>query len=144
MIASTHSFLRFPNCTARVFPLKLPFRTRARQARLEPTTDERIVPIRKILKCPLNCLCSKDIKIDYKNVELLSQFISPLSGRILSRHSTGICFEKQNKIALSIIRSRIVGLMPYTFKLPAYISPELLPAPHKVHPATNTKGKSED
>ena len=143
MIAYTRSLLSVSNSIPRVCHVTVPVRTRATQKRLEPTTDERIVPIRKILKCPLNCLCSKDIKIDYKNVELLSQFISPLSGRILSRFSTGICLEKQEKIALAIIRARNVGLMPYSFKLPAYISPELLPTPHREHSTTYTKEEKE-
>ena len=116
----------------------IPVRYRIVRVGLEPTVDEKIVPIRKILECPLNCLCSKEIKIDYKNIELLSQFISPITGRILSRVSTGICIEKQNSITKSIKRARVVGLMPYSIKLPAYISPDLLPTPNRSHAATET------
>ena len=139
MLAATRSLLG----SSWVCHVKVPVRTRVREKRLEPTTDETIVPIRKVLKCPLHCLCSKNIQIDYKNVELLSQFISPLSGRILSRHSTGICLEKQIQVALSIVRARNVGLMPYTFKLPSYISPELLPSPIR-EPTATDKRKQEN
>ena len=92
----------------------------------DPLTDVDRVSIRAILKCPLNCLCSSDIEVDYKNVELLSQFISPVSGRIITRFSTGICAGKHRAIVKSIKRARISGLMPYTIKIPAYISPDLL------------------
>ena len=109
----------------------IPVRYRVVRLGLEPTDDENIAPIRKILECPLNCLCSKEIKIDYKNIELLSQFTSPVTGRILSRFSTGICLEKQTSISKAIKRSRVVGLMPYSIKFPAYISPDLLPTPSR-------------
>lgn len=126
------------SCISQRHHVFVPVRYRVARVGLEPSVDENIVPIRKILECPLNCLCSKDIKVDYKNVELLSQFISPVTGRILSRFSTGICLEKQNSISKSIKRSRVVGLMPYSIKFPAYISPDLLPIPHRSHTTTET------
>ncbi|KAI6660556.1 hypothetical protein LOD99_14140 [Oopsacas minuta] len=123
--------------------LTIPIRYRVIRAGLTPTVDERIVPIRKILECPLNCICSKEIVIDYKNVELLSQFISPVTGRILSRFSTGICLGRQNEIAKAIIRSRVAGLMPYSIKFPAYISPDLLPTTNQIITTLETNNKDE-
>ena len=72
--------------------------------------------------CPKNCLCSKNIKTDYKNVQLLSQFTSGQTGMILPRNITKICLKKQREIALAIRQSRTMGFMPYTYKLPEYLN----------------------
>merc|ERR1712168_305074 len=54
------------------------------------------------------------IEVDYKNVRLLSQFVSSHTGMIQNRHMTKLCPRKQEEIRLSIERSRKVGLMPST------------------------------
>merc|ERR1711973_52027 len=56
------------------------------------------------------------IEIDYKNVRLLSQFVSPHTGMIHSRRITKLCPRKQKEINKAIERSRKVGLMPATMK----------------------------
>ncbi|KAH3706801.1 hypothetical protein DPMN_066191 [Dreissena polymorpha] len=40
-------------------------------------------------------LCQHNEKLDYKNTQLLSQFISPYTGRMYGRHVTGLCLHMQ-------------------------------------------------
>lgn len=67
---------------------------------------------------PKGCIFHQnpDIEIDYKNVRLLSQFVSPHTGRMYGRKITGLCTEKQNELAEAIKRSRRLGYMPVTMK----------------------------
>ncbi|NQX83790.1 MAG: 30S ribosomal protein S18 [Mycoplasmataceae bacterium] len=51
--------------------------------------------------------------IDYKNVELLSRFVSNSNGKILPTRITGTSAKWQRKLATAIKRSREMGLMPY-------------------------------
>ncbi len=58
-------------------------------------------------------LCSKGIyHIDYKDVELLNDFIAN-NGRILPRRITGLCAKHQKMVTNAIKRARIVALMPF-------------------------------
>ena len=50
--------------------------------------------------------------IDYKNLQLLRQFIS-FEGKILSRNLTGLSSKEQRKMANSIKRARVAGLLPF-------------------------------
>lgn len=50
--------------------------------------------------------------IDYKDVELLTKFITP-SGKIAPRRTTGTCAKYQRKLQEAIKRARIVALLPY-------------------------------
>lgn len=52
-------------------------------------------------------------KIDYKNIELLSQFITERK-KILPRRSTGLNAKEQRRVALAIKRARFMALLPYT------------------------------
>jgi small subunit ribosomal protein S18 len=54
----------------------------------------------------------RNAKIDYKDVELLSKFVTE-RGKILPRRVTGTCAIHQREIAGAIKRARIVALMPY-------------------------------
>ncbi|XP_009889066.1 PREDICTED: 28S ribosomal protein S18c, mitochondrial [Charadrius vociferus] len=70
---------------------------------------------------PKKCiLCG--IKVDYKNVQLLSQFISPHTGCIYGRHITGLCNKKQKEIAKAIKRAHVFGFMPVMFKNPSFLT----------------------
>jgi len=80
------------------------------QARLD-RLDKEDRPTGCIL-CPMR----NDIKIDHKNVRLLSQFISPHTGRIYGSTVTGLCQKKQKEVAKAIKRSRSLGFMPTTMK----------------------------
>ncbi|XP_062867929.1 28S ribosomal protein S18c, mitochondrial [Trichomycterus rosablanca] len=64
-------------------------------------------------------LCN--VSVDYKNVQLLSQFISPHTGRIYGRHITGLCDRKQKQITKAIKRARAMGFMSVTLKDPQFM-----------------------
>ena len=51
-------------------------------------------------------------RIDYKNVGLLSRFVTE-RGKIRSRRVTGLSRRDQSKMALAVKRAREVGLLPY-------------------------------
>ncbi|XP_072261429.1 small ribosomal subunit protein bS18m [Pyxicephalus adspersus] len=69
---------------------------------------------------PKRCILC-EIPIDYKNVQLLSQFVSPHTGRIYGRQITGLCNKKQKEIAKAIKRTDTMGFMPVTYKDPAFL-----------------------
>ncbi|MBP6925851.1 MAG: 30S ribosomal protein S18 [Candidatus Pacebacteria bacterium] len=50
--------------------------------------------------------------IDYKDVDVLRQFIDPY-GRIMSSKRTGVSSKNQRKLAEAIKRARIIGLLPF-------------------------------
>ncbi|KAF4013118.1 hypothetical protein G4228_004378 [Cervus hanglu yarkandensis] len=86
------------------------------------TSNEDLpIPMENPYKEPLKkcILCEK--RVDYKNVQLLSQFISPFTGCIYGRHITGLCGKKQKEITKAIKRAQILGFMPVTYKDPAYL-----------------------
>lgn len=53
-----------------------------------------------------------NIKIDYKNIEVLAKFVN-LHGRILNRRKTALSAKNQRELANAIKRARFMGLMPY-------------------------------
>lgn len=53
--------------------------------------------------------------IDYKDVDFLSQFMSPYA-KIFSRKKTGTCAKFQRKITKAIKHARHMGLLPFTPK----------------------------
>lgn len=62
----------------------------------------------------LNYLKNKEI-LDYKDIDLLRQFISD-QGKILSRRSTGLNAKQQKKITKYIKRARMLSLLPFLNK----------------------------
>ncbi|KAJ8260913.1 hypothetical protein COCON_G00166360 [Conger conger] len=64
-------------------------------------------------------LCN--IKVEYKNVQLLSQFVSPHTGRIYGRHITGLCGRKQREISKAIKKAQHMGFMSVTLKDPIFL-----------------------
>ncbi|MDR2822753.1 MAG: 30S ribosomal protein S18 [Acholeplasmatales bacterium] len=52
-------------------------------------------------------------KIDWKDVELLKQFITSSSGKILPRKITGTSAKWQRPLALAIKRARHMALLPF-------------------------------
>jgi small subunit ribosomal protein S18 len=52
------------------------------------------------------------VDVDYKDVKLLSKFISD-RGRILPSRLTGTSAKNQRKLAKAIKRARYLGLLPY-------------------------------
>lgn len=53
--------------------------------------------------------------IDYKDVELLSKFLSE-QGKILPRQLTGLTTKQQTKVTKAIKRARILALLPFVNK----------------------------
>jgi small subunit ribosomal protein S18 len=50
--------------------------------------------------------------IDYKDVELLSNFLTE-QGKILPKRLTGLTNKQQNKVTKAIKRARILSLLPF-------------------------------
>ena len=50
-------------------------------------------------------------KIDYKDIDLLSLFLTE-QGKILPRRATGVTVQQQRKLTKAIKRARIVSLLP--------------------------------
>ena len=51
-------------------------------------------------------------KIDYKDIELLTLFVTD-QGKILPRRATGVTIQQQRKLAKAIKRSRVLSLFPF-------------------------------
>ena len=54
-------------------------------------------------------------KIDYKDVKLLSRYISE-RGKIVPSRITAVSAKKQRELAQAITRARVLGLLPYVIK----------------------------
>ena len=50
--------------------------------------------------------------VDYKDVELLKQYLNP-HGRIVPRKRSGLSSRKQREVASAIKRARFIGLLPF-------------------------------
>jgi small subunit ribosomal protein S18 len=51
-------------------------------------------------------------KIDYKDIDLLSLFVTE-QGKILPRRATGVTVQQQRKLAKAIKRARVLSLFPF-------------------------------
>jgi small subunit ribosomal protein S18 len=51
-------------------------------------------------------------KIDYKDVDLLTLFVTD-QGKILPRRATGVTVQQQRKLAKAIKRARVLALFPF-------------------------------
>jgi small subunit ribosomal protein S18 len=73
-------------------------------------------PARKVYKAK-NKVClftTQNIEyIDYKDVEVLQNFISKSNGKILPRRITGTSARYQKKLAKAIKQAREVGFLPF-------------------------------
>ncbi|XP_034944057.1 28S ribosomal protein S18c, mitochondrial [Chelonus insularis] len=115
------------------FPVKISYRlvhntTNSKQA--EPAAQENEVddnlPItlksnpfeRERKKC---ILCRLNIRPDYKNWRLLSQFQSTFTGKVYGRHITGLCKHKQEAVEIEIWRAQQSGFMPTYHKHAPFI-----------------------
>lgn len=58
------------------------------------------------------CTSRQELVIDYKNVELLRQYLDDRS-RIRKARQTGACRRHQSRLASAIKRSREIALVPY-------------------------------
>ncbi len=63
-----------------------------------------------------SCLfCSKNKEPDYKDVAVLSQFVSD-RGKILGRSKSGLCQKHQKRLSKAIKRARQLALIPFIAK----------------------------
>ncbi|KAG5672723.1 hypothetical protein PVAND_002824 [Polypedilum vanderplanki] len=104
----------------------------------EGDSDEPIEMKNPFEKEKVKCiLCRNNIEPSYKNVQLLSQFQSPYTGRTYGRHITGLCKNMQEKVEMSIMRAQHLGFMGYVTKQPRFLkdpklfNPEKPQRPHK-------------
>lgn len=65
---------------------------------------------RKMLKLPYG---GQQVDVDYKNTDLLNQFVSEYN-RILPRKVTNLKQREQKKIGAEVKIARIMGLLPFT------------------------------
>ncbi len=74
-----------------------------------------VVSERRYYARPKNCqFCAdKELRIDYKNVDLLKSYITD-EGKIRPRRQTGTCAKHQRALANAIKRARYVALLPFT------------------------------
>jgi small subunit ribosomal protein S18 len=75
---------------------------------MEEKKDKRFFTKKKVCK-----FCSEPIKIDYKDYDLLSSFITERR-KIVPRRSSGLCARHQRVLASAIKRARIMALLPFT------------------------------
>lgn len=54
--------------------------------------------------------------VDYRNVELLKQFISPYTGEVLEWGKTGVCRRQHERLLIEIDRAKDYGTL--TFDVP--------------------------
>ena len=61
--------------------------------------------------CPI---CRSNILIDFKNKELLEQFLCPFTGQILPASTTGLCRQQQRKLMAAMEKAWDHGWLPYS------------------------------
>ena len=66
------------------------------------------MPIKKKTSSPIRTTQ----KIDYKNIDLLSLFLTE-QGKILPRRATGITVQQQKRLAKAVKRARNLALIPF-------------------------------
>jgi small subunit ribosomal protein S18 len=76
-----------------------------------PSRKQRAEPGRKTKKNPL--IAQGIDKVDYKDVNLLRQFISD-RGKIRSRRVTGLTPQQQREVAVAVKNAREMALLPFT------------------------------
>ncbi len=63
-----------------------------------------------------NILTQNDIQyIDYKDIDLLRQFVNP-HGRIINHKRSGLTSKQQRMVEEALKRARFMGLLPYIQK----------------------------
>jgi small subunit ribosomal protein S18 len=75
---------------------------------METTKEKKFFTRKKVCK-----FCTETAEIDYKNTDLLSQFITERK-KILPRRTTGLCAYHQRELTSAIKRARVMALLPFT------------------------------
>lgn len=66
--------------------------------------------------------CKYNVPLDYKNVQLLSQFVSPHTGLLYSQEVTGLCYFKYRELENTLFKARKLGLMPFFYKETVFVN----------------------
>ncbi|XP_061590552.1 28S ribosomal protein S18c, mitochondrial [Cololabis saira] len=82
---------------------------------------DKFVKMENPYKEPQSTCVLCNVTVDYKNTQLLSQFISPHTGRIYGRHITGLCGRKQKEVSKAIKKAHSMGFMSVTHKHPEFM-----------------------
>uniref|UniRef100_A0A8C9X2A6 Small ribosomal subunit protein bS18m n=1 Tax=Sander lucioperca TaxID=283035 RepID=A0A8C9X2A6_SANLU len=83
--------------------------------------DTTLVKLENPFKEPQKGCLLCNVSVDFKNTQLLSQFISPHTGRIYGRHVTGLCGRKQKEVSKAIKKAHSMGFMSVTHKHPQFM-----------------------
>ena len=75
---------------------------------MDSRRDRRFFTKQKVCR-----FCTEPIEMDYKNVDLMSRFITDRK-KIVPRRNSGLCASHQRQLAATIKRSRFMALLPYT------------------------------
>ncbi|XP_076068736.1 mitochondrial ribosomal protein S18B [Oratosquilla oratoria] len=76
--------------------------------------------------CPI---CRDEyLVLDYRNIKLLQQFISPYNGEVLSYRKTNLCQRKHRELVVAVDRARDCGYLEYDVPLRLYDYLEYIPA----------------
>ena len=76
-------------------------------------TTGRVRGTRNFMTRPAVCpFCKGTMKIDYKDVSVLSRYISS-QGKIVSRRRSRSCAKHQRSLAQAIKRARYLAMLPY-------------------------------
>jgi len=87
--------------------------------RCASSSDEPVEMENPYVKPPERCiLCG--VPVDYKNVQLLSQFVSSFTGLPYPRDKLNLCDKKYEEIQKAIKLSRRSGYMPFMLKEPLF------------------------
>ncbi|EFX77265.1 hypothetical protein DAPPUDRAFT_305829 [Daphnia pulex] len=90
-------------------------------------------PYQKEKRCCV--LCKYDVNVDYKNARLLSQFLSPFTGKVYERNITGLCKSKQKIVESEIIKAQNAGYLAIMLKKVEYFKdPKLCDPDRPVRP----------
>ena len=95
-------------------------------------------------------MCKYNVKVDYKNARLLSQFLSPFTGKVYERNITGtiilfieicimytnyfnlgLCTAQQKIVESEIIKSQVAGYLAIMLKKVEYIKDPKLCDPNR-------------
>ncbi|XP_036385929.1 28S ribosomal protein S18c, mitochondrial [Megalops cyprinoides] len=88
---------------------------------IQKSRDDLPIQMENPFKEPTKGCILCNVEVDFKNVQLLSQFVSPHTGRIYGRHITGLCGRKQRQISKAIKKAQHMGFMSVTLKDPAFL-----------------------
>jgi len=75
---------------------------------MDSRRDKRYFTKKKVCR-----FCTEPIELDYKNVDLMSRFITDRK-KIVPRRNSGLCAFHQRQLSSAIKKTRFMALLPYT------------------------------